>query len=443
MWDLRAILSPRIRVKKPRNHAVLEMTGFLSLDPRHCSWRPTFYCSQRTSAKVKGFGRRPFGKRAEGFEGARPLDLVPTVGNVSEGRRARLHGRPREGPEFGRKPAFQCEPEIEFTARSGHPARAELNVVEGFIQGGGCMYAGGARCSENLHPSQWSLRVARVDIVRQLQDVSRMIEHLLDPVAMDAIEGFMAKVCVPILYDDPAKQLDQVGTGTLFEIDARLFLITASHLLSNADPSHFAIPNPSTTVSRTLGQFNLFCPTEASIDVAVLELLGKGTMAHSRASWNVLTLENVHSPSNDGVFVLSGYPGERAKRKGEGIAGSLLTTYSRRIEIPEDAEAPVDPQTDLFLQYSSETVTRAGETIKAPHLGGTSGASVWEYRESDEKSIWTPEQCLKIVGVQCAFRDARYFRAKSWSAVLSVLQEIDDRLAALIRTHRAGAIAEW
>ena len=30
MWDLRAILSPRIRVKKPRNHAVLEMRGFLS-----------------------------------------------------------------------------------------------------------------------------------------------------------------------------------------------------------------------------------------------------------------------------------------------------------------------------------------------------------------------------------------------------------------------------
>ena len=29
MWDLKAILSPRMRAKKPRNHAVLQMRGFL------------------------------------------------------------------------------------------------------------------------------------------------------------------------------------------------------------------------------------------------------------------------------------------------------------------------------------------------------------------------------------------------------------------------------
>ncbi len=31
MWDLKAILSPRMRAKKPRNHAVLQMRGFLRL----------------------------------------------------------------------------------------------------------------------------------------------------------------------------------------------------------------------------------------------------------------------------------------------------------------------------------------------------------------------------------------------------------------------------
>ena len=29
MWDFRAILSPRMRAKKPRNYAALEMRGFL------------------------------------------------------------------------------------------------------------------------------------------------------------------------------------------------------------------------------------------------------------------------------------------------------------------------------------------------------------------------------------------------------------------------------
>ena len=34
MWDLRAILSPGKRAEKPRNHAVLEMRGFLRLLPK-------------------------------------------------------------------------------------------------------------------------------------------------------------------------------------------------------------------------------------------------------------------------------------------------------------------------------------------------------------------------------------------------------------------------
>jgi hypothetical protein len=224
----------------------------------------------------------------------------------------------------------------------------------------------------------------------------------------------------------------------LFEINERLFLISAAHIFDHVDPSHFAIPNPSTTQSHTLGPFNLYRPDDANIDIAIVELLGRDTIAHSRESWHVLTLANIHPASSDGIFVLSGYPGERAKRRGEGIGGSLLTTYSQRLaEIPEDATPPIDPQIDLFFQYSSETVTRTGETIRAPDLRGTSGASVWECRELDNNAMWTPEQCLKVVGIQSSFLRGRYFRAKSWAPILTVLQNIDTDLAATIRAYRA------
>jgi hypothetical protein len=53
-------------------------------------------------------------------------------------RRARLHGRPREGAESERKPAFPCEREIEFAAqlrrprpRSGMSAQRPLAPVGG------------------------------------------------------------------------------------------------------------------------------------------------------------------------------------------------------------------------------------------------------------------------------------------------------------------------
>jgi hypothetical protein len=78
-----------------------------------------------------------------------------------------------------------------------------------------------------------------------------------------------------------------------------------------------------------------------------------------------------------------------------------------------------------------------GVTIKAPHLGGTSGASIWEYREPAGMAVWTPEQCLKIVGVQSAFLEGRYFRAKSWAAVLEIMRQVDESLAAIVATHEA------
>jgi len=38
-------------------------------------------------------------------------------------------------------------------------------------------------------------------------------------------------------------------------------------------------------------------------------------------------------------------------------------------------------------------------------------------------SFWTPEHCLRVVGVQCASLKGRYFRAKSWGAVLAIMRQ--------------------
>ena len=43
--------------------------------------------------------------------------------DVSVGRIAALHGSPRKDLVLGRKPAFQCEPEIVFTAEAGVPVQ--------------------------------------------------------------------------------------------------------------------------------------------------------------------------------------------------------------------------------------------------------------------------------------------------------------------------------
>jgi len=42
---------------------------------------------------------------------------------------------------------------------------------------------------------------------------------------------------------------------------------------------------------------------------------------------------------------------------------------------------------------------------------------------------------LRAVGVQSSFRKGRYFRVKSWAAVLKMLRQADAALAPLIDGH--------
>ena len=134
--------------------------------------------------------------------------------------------------------------------------------------------------------------------------------------------------------------------------------------------------------------------------------------------------------------MLCGYPSQRAWRTKGAIGGSLLTVFTQRMpDIPQEAALPVHPALDSFFFYPAEAPTLDGKMVEMPHLGGTSGASVWEYREPVNDAFWAPARVLRAVGVQSSFRKGRYFRVKSWAAVLKMLRQADATLAPLIDAH--------
>ena len=107
----------------------------------------------------------------------------------------------------------------------------------------------------------------------------RGLVTLVDPNIMIAINEFTKQLTVPILYDNPTI-LDQRGTGTLFTIAQRYFLVTASHLFDGKDLARFVIPsNPIWDPNPyTLGRCTLIKPSEDFVDIAVLELLEPQTL---------------------------------------------------------------------------------------------------------------------------------------------------------------------
>ena len=42
------------------------------------------------------------------------------------------------------------------------------------------------------------------------------------------------------------------------------------------------------------------------------------------------------------------------------------------------------------------------------------------------------------MSVQSAWLKGKYFRAKSWAAVLEIMRQTDDRLAAIVNDHKAA-----
>ncbi len=217
-----------------------------------------------------------------------------------------------------------------------------------------------------------------------------MTEPPIRPEVMMALGAFAASVAVPIIYDHEQGGGDQVGTGTLLTVDGRFFLVTAAHLFKDCDPARFAIASANTTLMWSIGRCNLLIPTNEAFDVAVVELLEEETIERAKASWKILTLANSGPASPEGVFVLCGWPSERAKRTGDLIRGSRLIAFTQRMnEPPADAEQPVHPALDLFFRYDEEAIKITGTAIATPNLRGCSGASIWEYREPEGVSFWT------------------------------------------------------
>ena len=134
------------------------------------------------------------------------------------------------------------------------------------------------------------------------------------------------------------------------------------------------------------------------------------------------------------VFLPSGL-----SETGDMIRGSRIIAFTQRMnEPPAEAEQPIHPALDLFFHYDSEAIHIAGAAIATPKLGGCSGASIWQYRERQQVSVWTPEQCLRVVGVQSDWFRGKYFGAKSWAAVLEAMRQSDYRLADAVNEHRAA-----
>ena len=253
---------------------------------------------------------------------------------------------------------------------------------------------------------------------------------VIGPVTCSAIEQFLSTVTVPVLLGNTEQGVVPHGTGTFFEIGGCSFLILAGHLLDDIKLADLAVPVGLHGIHvQTLGRFEVLRPTDKNLDVAALELKDPDLVSRFHLGWRFLGLSNVAMPSEDGAFILCGYPASVTVKKGDLLGGRLFSFYTERLE-PRPALAsfrdrPYDPQIDLFFKYGeSGMLVSTGADGDTPMLPGASGASVWEWREPEGKGLWTPEVALKVVAVQSSWsrETKKWFRATGWQVVFNTLR---------------------
>lgn len=245
-----------------------------------------------------------------------------------------------------------------------------------------------------------------------------------------ALFHYAKTVSVPLVRfaNDSFDHVAGIGTGSLYEKNERLFLVTARHVM-DADNAHlFSIPQVHTGGKMfTLGDVNILRPDDKSIDILVVEILDASHRVALKSGWTCLSQSDLSECPTDGDFYLFGFPFENLNIHANGVQSQPLALFTKRhAGIPMDAmdqREPVYSDVDLFFHHKKSGINLDGRSFNLPRLGGMSGCSVWSYINPTD-ALWTPQSALKVVGVQSGFIENSYIRAKSWKWVTSILDKI-------------------
>jgi hypothetical protein len=243
-----------------------------------------------------------------------------------------------------------------------------------------------------------------------------------------AVRDYLIQVTLPIILERDGR-FGIAGTGTLFKIADRRFLISAAHILDSLPPEEWAFgTTPARGVIKTFGAAEFNRSTDPKVDVCVAELKDKNAIADLEVNWRFLTLDNIWLPDlSSDAALLCGFPSAKASFEDNNLTGRMLLVRSKLLPTPPDVAESAKKGVDFFVSFENPINELTGENVSRLDIEGVSGSSLWAYRKKgwDKAAVWSPEHVLKVIGIQSAYMKNNYLRGKSWGVILSLLNELD------------------
>ncbi len=262
--------------------------------------------------------------------------------------------------------------------------------------------------------------------------VKRLAELFGEP-EEQAINHRILSCTVPLIAQSQGRA-GVGGTGTLFEIEERHFIVSARHVLADCEPNTLGVP---TTMDRTSGTIETlsgcvrYLTRDESLDVAVLEItradLVRGLI---NVGYSFLGPASIGSfGERFAQYVVAGFPNELATQSPDGITPQFVKITA----VPYSQQPPSDFNAahEFLLSYGEAAPAPNGAIVRTTELRGMSGAAVWGVCDPSQAAdgLWSVDDAIKVVGVQHAYNHSRYVRCHSWWLVARAFEAIDAELA--------------
>lgn len=263
--------------------------------------------------------------------------------------------------------------------------------------------------------------------------IDTLSSEILQDAQRNALNHCIQRASLPLIAENSgnstAAPIYPRGTGLLFDVEDRLFLVTAGHVLDGINFADLSYPPKDGAQVQTFGNAKVFRPRSLhNIDVAVVELKASDTVEALRSNWITLTFRNVASKGTfeGGDRLIGGYPSAESQLSDRGIHQRPLVLSTVELDHTPSVSEP-SPETDAFFLLKTKGYNLAtGVEENIPKLQGVSGGGIWLCTDTLDQGIWNPIDHLKVVATQVSMAsDQSWIRGAYWDAAAAIFKSSD------------------
>ena len=243
------------------------------------------------------------------------------------------------------------------------------------------------------------------------------------------------------------------GTGTLFRCGDLSFLVTASHVVNEAEQRKLDLEIPARDdPSAHIPLLGQYLDTPAPYDIAICKLSEETIAKLSGYTFQQIEQVNLRDEISPGWFYVHGYPSELT-----GISSDMtklfLEPFSYRTCLydgPTNTFDGYDPSWHVLVSISRDHSSHSDDETDAiipKSLGGISGSSIWQGYAADYQFAdkWTSDDA-SLVAVQTGvyYRQGDVVvRGTRWSGVVANLLAFYPTLRPTLVPHLPASLSEW